>query len=55
MQRQHNDEQDFGRLGLGCGQNGVQVPQQEGGGEGEAEGDEGVVEDCIMSAQERTD
>jgi hypothetical protein len=55
VQRQDNNEQDLGCLGLGCRQHGVQVPQQKGSREGKAEGNEGVVENCIMSAQERTD
>jgi hypothetical protein len=53
MQRQHNNKQDLARLRLGGAEHGVQVGKEEEGGEGEAEGDEDIVENCTPSMLRR--
>ncbi len=45
MQRQNDDEQDLGGLCFGGAEDGVEVAEEEEGGEGEAEGHEDEVED----------
>lgn len=45
MQRKYYYEQDLARLGFRSAEHGVQVAEEEEGGEGEAEGYEDEVED----------
>lgn len=45
VQRYDDDEQDFGGPDVGSRQHGVEVAEEEEGGDGEANGDEDIVED----------
>lgn len=54
VQRQHDNKQYFARLVLGGRKNRVQVPEQEGGGERQAEGDKRVVQNLPWLAQHNT-
>ena len=45
MQRYNDDKQDFGGPDVGGRQHRVEVAEEEEGGDGEADGDEDIVED----------
>ena len=51
VQRYDDNEQDFGGPDVGGRQHGVEVAEEEEGGDGEANGDEDIVEDWKRMGQ----